>query len=95
MSIPKNSIRFIISNLVLRDITLQLHNLIPFERPSINHPSFTQLNTPYPATCNLKDFLNTKNISAFQMDLGIEVILKLFSKETFQDIFETAFKNEQ
>jgi hypothetical protein len=39
------------------------------------------LNTPYPATAYIKGFLNTKNISATQADLGIEVILKLFSKE--------------
>ena len=49
-------------------------------------PPFTQLNTPYPATAYLKGFLNTKNISSFQMDLGIEVILKLFSKEGLQAI---------
>ena len=55
-------------------------------------PPFTQLNTPYPATAYLKGFLNTKNISAFQMDLGIEVILELFSKETFQDVFSLALK---
>ncbi|ALJ04615.1 radical SAM protein [Pseudalgibacter alginicilyticus] len=57
-------------------------------------PPFTQLNTPYPATAYLKGFLNTKNISAFQMDLGIEVILELFKKETFQELFEIAFKNK-
>ena len=56
-------------------------------------PPFTQLNTPYPATAYLKGFLNTTNIGAFQMDLGIEVILELFSKKTFQAIFDTAFKN--
>jgi hypothetical protein len=44
-------------------------------------PPFTQLNTPYPATAYIKGFLNTKGISATQADLGIEVILKLFSKE--------------
>lgn len=44
-------------------------------------PPFTQLNTPYPATAYIKGFLNTKNFSATQADLGIEVILKLFSKE--------------
>lgn len=44
-------------------------------------PPFTQLNTPYPASAYIKGFLNTKSISAFQMDLGIEVILSLFSKE--------------
>jgi hypothetical protein len=50
-------------------------------------PPFTQLNTPYPATAYIKGFLNTKNISATQADLGIEVILKLFSKEGLTDLF--------
>ena len=50
-------------------------------------PPFTQLNTPYPATAYIKGFLNTKNISATQADLGIEVILKLFSKDGLEAIF--------
>ncbi len=50
-------------------------------------PPFTQLNTPYPATAYIKGFLNTKGISAFQMDLGIEVILELFSKDGLRQIF--------
>lgn len=50
-------------------------------------PPFTQLNTPYPATAYIKGFLNTKNISGFQIDLGIEVILELFSKDGIQRIF--------
>ncbi|MCX6171372.1 MAG: B12-binding domain-containing radical SAM protein [Flavobacterium sp.] len=53
-------------------------------------PPFTQLNTPYPATAYLKGFLNTKNISSFQMDLGIEVILELFSKEGLEEMFRVA-----
>ena len=52
-------------------------------------PPFTQLNTPYPATAYLKGFLNTKNISSYQADLGIEVLLKLFSKNGFQEIFDS------
>jgi hypothetical protein len=52
-------------------------------------PPFTQLNTPYPATAYIKGFLNTKNISATQADLGIEVILKLFSKEGLINLFES------
>lgn len=51
-------------------------------------PPFTQLNTPYPATAYLKGFLNTKGISSFQMDLGIEVILQLFSKKGLKNIFD-------
>jgi hypothetical protein len=53
-------------------------------------PPFTQLNTPYPATAYLKGFLNTKGISAFQMDLGIEVILELFSRQGLTAIFANA-----
>ena len=56
-------------------------------------PPFTQLNTPYPATAYLKGFLNTKNISATQADLGIEVILKLFSRKGLEDLFR--FHNSQ
>ena len=50
-------------------------------------PPFTQLNTPYPATAYIKGFLNTKNIDSFQADLGIEVILKLFSKDGLTEMF--------
>ena len=50
-------------------------------------PPFTQLNTPYPATAYLKGFLNTKNITAFQADLGIEVTLALFCKQGLQRLF--------
>ena len=51
-------------------------------------PPFTQLNTPYPGTVYLKGFLNAKNIPSYQSDLGIEVILKLFSKKGLQDLFK-------
>ena len=51
-------------------------------------PPFTQLNTPYPATAYLKGFLNTKNIPSVQADLGIEVILKLFSREGLENVFK-------
>ena len=57
-------------------------------------PPFTQLNTPYPATAYIKGFLKSKNISAFQMDLGIEVILELFSKEGLQNIFSTVSQSQ-
>nr|WP_315161555.1 B12-binding domain-containing radical SAM protein [uncultured Flavobacterium sp.] len=53
-------------------------------------PPFTQLNTPYPATAYIKGFLNTKNIESVQADLGIEVILKLFSKEGLENLFKVS-----
>jgi len=50
-------------------------------------PPFTQLNTPYPATAYIKGFLNTKSITSYQCDLGIEVILKIFSSDGLKDVF--------
>ena len=55
-------------------------------------PPFTQLNTPYPATTYIKGYLNTLGIPSFQADLGIEVILHLFSKEGLKQIFAQAKK---
>jgi len=57
-------------------------------------PPFTQLNTPYPATAYLKGFLNTKGVASYQMDLGIEVLLRLFSKHGLNALFEAAVQNE-
>lgn len=58
-------------------------------------PPFTQLNTPYPATAYLKGFLNTKGISSFQVDLGIEVILELFSEGRLRELFQFAYDYER
>lgn len=55
-------------------------------------PPFTQLNTPYPATPYIKGFLNTLSVSSYQVDLGIEVMLALFTSETFLEVFERAGK---
>jgi len=51
-------------------------------------PPFTQLNTPYPATAYLKGFLNTRQISSYQADLGIEVTLAIFNREGLTRLFE-------
>jgi hypothetical protein len=50
-------------------------------------PPFTQLNTPYPATAYIKGFLNTLGEDSQQADLGINVILTLFSKQGLSDLF--------
>ncbi|MBK8353536.1 MAG: radical SAM protein [Saprospirales bacterium] len=57
-------------------------------------PPFTQLNTPYPATAYLKGFLNTKNISSYQCDVGIEVILSVFSKNGLTKLFQLIETNQ-
>lgn len=51
-------------------------------------PPFTQLNTPYPATAYIKGFLNTLGINSFHADLGIEVILELFSNKGLVNLFD-------
>jgi len=58
-------------------------------------PPFTQLNTPYPASAYIKGFLNTLHIPATQADLGIEVILKLFSKASFATLFQASNFNKE
>ena len=51
-------------------------------------PPLTQLNTPYPATAYLKYFLNKYDYEVKQLDLGIELILELFSKVGLKNLFE-------
>ncbi|WP_446774059.1 B12-binding domain-containing radical SAM protein [Macellibacteroides fermentans] len=53
-------------------------------------PPLTQLNTPYPATCHLLGFLHSRNHNAEQMDLGIELIGRLFTGTMLKRIFEVA-----
>ena len=53
-------------------------------------PPFTQLNTPYPATAYLKGFLNTRGISSYQADFGIEVITTLFCRQGLMHLFDRA-----
>lgn len=51
-------------------------------------PPFVQLNTPYPATTYLKGYLNKLGIESHQADLGIEVILELFSSNGLKMMFQ-------
>lgn len=50
-------------------------------------PPLTQINTPYPATAYLKGFLTSRGFDVAQADLGIELILEVFSKKGFQRLF--------
>ncbi|SDL56417.1 Radical SAM superfamily enzyme YgiQ, UPF0313 family [Pedobacter steynii] len=75
------------------DIFVRKYNSILKTDLFLVTPPFTQLNTPYPATAYIKGFLNTKDISSTQADLGIEVILALFSRKGLQDLFSYAEKS--
>ena len=50
-------------------------------------PPLTQLNTPYPATAYLTGFLRSRGYEAEQADLGIEMILRLFSRRGLGQAF--------
>lgn len=51
-------------------------------------PPLTQLNTPYPSTAYLTGFLRSRGVSCHQADLGIEMVLRLFSREGVRAIFD-------
>ena len=51
-------------------------------------PPLTQLNTPYPSTAYLTGFLRSKGVSCTQADLGIEMVLRLFSRGGVSRVFE-------
>jgi len=86
----RNCYLHIFSLLVETSIVILQHNLPVLQQPVfLITPPFTQLNTPYPATAYLKGFLNTRNISSHQADLGIEVILKIFCNKGLEQVFNS------
>ena len=50
-------------------------------------PPLTQLNTPYPATAYLTGFLREHQIPVSQADIGIEMVLTLFSRSGLAAVF--------
>lgn len=56
-------------------------------------PPFTQPNTPYPATPYLMNYLNGIGVEATQVDLGLEVLLTLFSQKGLTDLFDHIVKS--
>lgn len=54
-------------------------------------PPLTQINTPYPATAYIKGFLNEVGYAdCAQADLGLELILGIFNKQTLTQLFDEA-----
>ena len=51
-------------------------------------PPLTQLNTPYPATMQLKGFLQAHKIDSWQADLSIELVETLFTSKNTSKVFE-------
>jgi len=57
-------------------------------------PPLTQLNTPYPSTAYLTGFLQSRGIEAEQADLGIEMVLRLFSPDGLRRVFQELHGHE-
>lgn len=57
-------------------------------------PPLTQLNTPYPSTAYLTGFLKQKGIGVRQGDLGLDLVLRLFSRSGLEEIFDKIEKGE-
>ena len=51
-------------------------------------PPLTQLNTPYPSITHLTAYLRSRGIEAEQMDLGIELINRLFMRGELSRVFD-------
>ena len=51
-------------------------------------PPLTQLNTPYPATAYIKGFLGGRGHAVTQADMGLQLVLRLFSAEGLKQVFD-------
>jgi hypothetical protein len=51
-------------------------------------PPLTQLNTPYPSAAYLTRWLTAQGVPCAQRDLGLELVLKLFSREGLGRVFD-------
>src|SRR5512145_2088030 len=58
-------------------------------------PPLTQLNTPYPSTAYLTGFLRSKGVPREHADLGIEMVLRLFSRNGLTRVFDTLEPRKQ
>jgi radical SAM superfamily enzyme YgiQ (UPF0313 family) len=58
-------------------------------------PPLTQLNTPYPSTAYLTGFLRSHGYAVVQADLGIEMMLSVFSRPNLVKLFDLITRAEE
>lgn len=51
-------------------------------------PPLTQLNTPYPSTAFLTGYLRSRGVPVQQVDLGLELVLAIFSRDGLARVFD-------
>ncbi len=61
---------------------------MPSPRVLLLIPPLTQINTPYPATAYLTGFLLSRGYAVTQADLGLEMVLALYSRTGLSTLFE-------
>lgn len=59
----------------------------PAPRILLLTPPLTQLNTPYPATAYIKGFLTGRGYAVTQADMGLQLVLRLFSEAGLRRVF--------
>jgi radical SAM superfamily enzyme YgiQ (UPF0313 family) len=62
--------------------------LRPSPRILLLTPPLTQLNTPYPATAYIKGFLTGRGYAVTQADMGLQLVLRLFSEAGLRRVFQ-------
>ncbi len=62
---------------------------VPRMRLALVLPPLTQLNAPYPATAYLARTLRDHGIACTQRDLGIEWVLRLYSRQGLAEVFDS------
>jgi radical SAM superfamily enzyme YgiQ (UPF0313 family) len=60
----------------------------PSPRILLLTPPLTQLNTPYPATAYIKGFLGGRGYAVTQADMGLQLVLRLFSEAGLRRVFQ-------
>ncbi len=68
--------------------------MTPPMRLLLTIPPLTQFNTPYPSTAYLKSYLEKKGHEIQQVDLSLELILKIFSSEGLREITKAVRKKK-
>ena len=58
-------------------------------------PPFVQLNTPYPATTQLKAYLKEQGHDVLQCDIGIECAERIFNKSFLESVFVKALTKQR
>ena len=58
-------------------------------------PPTVQLNTPYPATAYLARFLRDRGETVLQRDLGIDLLLRLYSRAGLTEVFDAVAQQDE